>query len=322
MKHGWAASGTRRANGKVEEDPMQHDRLRVWTGFFLVSTIWGSTWLAIKVGLDSMPPFLAAGLRFSVASLILLALVTIRRVPVPMTTEARKLYGTLGVLSFSLPFALVYWGQQFIPSGLSSILFAAYPLWVALFSHLFLPSERLDVYTIAGVIVGFAGLVVIFSGDLHWSDPHAAFGMAAVLLSTMVQAYALIAVKKYGQAVSPYAMNLMGMAVGAVLLLIASFVAESDASVQWNAAALGSIAYLAVFGSVIAFGTYYWLLKRTRAVYLSLTTFLNPIVAVLLGAVILGEALATSVFAGAAMVFAGILVANGRHLRARTTEPS
>lgn len=293
---------------------MNGERLRIWIAFLIVSTVWGSTWLAIKIGLATVPPFLAAGVRFIVAAGVLLVIIRFTGAEISRHHDARRVYLTLGLLSFTLPFALVYWGQQFIPTGLSSILFGAYPFWVALFSRLWLPGERLDLFKIAGILIGFAGLVTVFSSDTHWSDPNAFRGMAAILGSTMLQGFSLVMVKRYGQAVSPFAMNFVGMSIGGTLLLTLSAIVEPVASATWTFPAVASVLYLAAIGSVLTFVSYYWLLKRIDAVYLSLTSFINPIVAVILGSLVLDETLGASVLFGAALVLTGILTAHGRQL--------
>jgi drug/metabolite transporter (DMT)-like permease len=291
---------------------MKSDRVKIYLAFFAVSTIWGSTWLAIKLGLKTVPPFLGAGLRFALASSILMLIVRVKAVPVPTTRDARIVYLSMGLISFTIPFGLVYWGSQFIPSALGSILFAAYPFWVALFSHLFLPKEKLNAYKTAGIAVGFIGLIVIFSPDLAWTGSAALPGMLAVMLSTMLQGFSLIVVKKFGQPISPFAMNGIGMAIGATGLLGLALAVEPIGSAVWTTEAVLSIIYLAVMGSVVTFVSYYWLLKRIEAVYLSLTTFINPIVAVVLGIAIMGERLGPTVLAGAGLVLLGIAIANGQ----------
>ena len=293
------------------------DRLKIVLAFLAVSTIWGSTWLAIKLGLQTVPPFLAAGLRFVLASSVLLMVVRVREGSIPKTREAKIVYVTMGFLSFTLPFGLVYWGMPYIPSALASILFAAYPFWVALFSYFLLPNERMTVYKAAGIAIGFAGLVLVFSRDLEWSGSSSLPGMVAVLTSAALQGFSLIVVKKYGQPISPFAMNGVGMGIGAVSLLALAFLFEPVGSAVWTSQAVLSILYLALVGSVVTFVSYYWLLKRTDAVYLSLTSFINPIVAVLLGVAVMGERLGPTVLTGAALVLLGIVVANGKALAAR-----
>ncbi len=296
---------------------MSSERFRVWVGFAVVSFVWGSTWLAIKIGLSSVPPLLAVGIRFAIASTVLYGIMRVRRLQVLWTAETKKLYLSLILFSYSIPYGVVYWGQQFIPSGLSSILFAAFPLWVAFFSHLMLPHERATVFKVIGIVIGMIGLVVIFVEDAHLSEKHGLLGMGAIMVSTVLQGIALVLTKKWGQPVNPVVMNFVGMSAGGVLLLGASLMLEPVGRAVWDARAIGSISYLALIGSVLVFVTYHWLLKRIQAVYLSLTSFINPIVAVILGALILDESLGPKVFAGAALVFLGILVANGKTLYAR-----
>lgn len=293
---------------------MSTERVRVWIAFFIVSWVWGSTWLAIKIGLHSVPPMIGASVRFLIAGSILFAIVRMRKIEISLTPQLKRLYVYLIFFSFGIPFALVYWCQQFIPTGLSSILFGAYPLWVALISHFLLGNERLDLYKISGIILGFIGVYIIFSRDAHWTDSSGLIGMLGILSTTVMQAFGLVMIKKYAQAVNPVALNFVGMSVAGVLLLAAGLIFEPVASIRWDAAAIGSILYLAIVGSVIAFVTYYWLLKRVEAVYLSLVSFINPIIAVILGAIVLDETLEAGVFAGATFVFVGIMIANGRQL--------
>ena len=191
-----------------------------------------------------------------------------------------------------------------------------YTFWVALFARALLKDQRLEPLMIAGIVLGFVGLVIIFQGDLQLSDPAGLLGMSAVILCTIIQGFALVLIKKHGQTASPFAMNLVGMSIGAIVILGIALATGEKVPPVWNAAAVGSVLYLSVVGSVLAFVTYHWLLKRVNPVYLALTTLINPIVAVLLGAVVLGESLTTNVFLGAGLVLAGILTANAKQLYA------
>jgi drug/metabolite transporter (DMT)-like permease len=293
------------------------ERARIWIGFVIISLVWGSTWLAIKIGLTSVPPFYAVAMRFLIASGVLFVVLRFRGLSVPLTPDTRKLYAALIFLSYSIPFALVYWGQQYIPSGLSSILFGAYPFSVAIFSHLLLKHERLTWFKGAGIAFGFVGIVIIFSGDVHVTETAGVLGMASVLVSTVMQALAIVLIKKYGQPISPFVMNFVGMLGAGILLGALGLATESFGAIVWNTAAVGSILYLAIIGSVLAFVTYHWLLKRIEAVYLSLVSFINPIIAVVLGAIVLRETLAPGVLVGASCVLVGILVANGKQIVGR-----
>ncbi len=257
---------------------------------------------------------LGVGMRFLTASAILGVVVRIRQVRVPFTRDTRILYGSLALFTFTIPFGLVYWAQQYIASGLGSVLFAAFPFWVALFSHLLLPGKSLDGFKLSGIILGFLGIVIIFGNDLGTLHAEGVLPLGALILSTILQAFSTVLVSRYGQPVSPFAMNFVGMLAGGILLTSVGLATESAGRIVWDGAAIGSILYLSIFGSVVAFVTYHWLLKSIEPVYISLTTFVNPVIAVVLGAVILGERLAPGTLAGAGCVLAGILVANGRAL--------
>jgi drug/metabolite transporter (DMT)-like permease len=296
---------------------VNRERIRLWISFLIVSSVWGSTWIAIKIGLESIPPFLGAGVRFVISCALLGMIVKWRKLPIPFTADAKKTYLSMGILTFSAPFALVYWGQQFIPSALGSILFAAFPFWVALFSHFMLSNEKLNFYTLAGMVCGFLGVFIIFWRDVQVSDSRALLGMSAIMFSVVIQAISLIQVKKWGEKVDPIVMNFVGMLIGMVALLVLGWIVESSQPIVWTTASILSVLYLSVVGSVIAFIAYYWLLKRIDPVYLSLTSFVNPVVAVVLGAAVLGERLSASVFVGAVLVLMGILVANWRGLYAK-----
>lgn len=293
------------------------ERTLIVIAFATISTVWGTTWLAIRIGLETVPPFLAAGVRCLLAAVVLYAILRIRGGHIPLTRQAWRVYFALGVLTVGIPFALVYWGQQFIPTGLSSILFGAFPFWVAILSHLMLRDEPLTIFKTVAVVLGFAGVFIIFSAEASLPGTQGLFGMSAVLISTFLQALALVFIKKYGEPVTPLAMNFVGMAMGGLMLLVFSALGERGSPVTWTTSAVGSLLYLALVGSVITFVAYYWLLKRIEAVYLSLSSFINPIVAVFLGALVLGERLPSTVFTGAVLVLIGLLVANGKALYGR-----
>jgi len=216
----------------------------------------------------------------------------------------------IGVLSFYIPFALVYWGQQYIPTGLSAVIFATYPFLVAILSYFFLPKEPLNLFKITGIALGFAGILIIFSGDLHLTSNLSFWGMLAVLGSAVLQSVALILIKRFANDVHPLPMNFLMMSTGALLLLVTGMLFESVSSITLDSKAIGSILYLGTFGSVVTFVIYFWLLQRLEAVILSLSALITPVLAIILGAIVLGEVLGSRVFLGAALVFAGVLITN------------
>lgn len=287
---------------------------KVSIGFVVVCLIWGSTWLAIKLGLETVPPFLASGLRFLLASIVLGGLVFLRNERLPRERGFRALVVFISLTSFSIPFALVYWGQLLIPSALASILFATFPFFVAVFSHIVLPNERMSGPKMLGVLLGFIGVYVIFSSELSLGARLALGGMVAIVASSLIQAISLVFLKKHGESYSTLSINFVSIGMSAVLLLCTSVVVEDYTNVVFTPKAILSLLFLAIFGTVVTFVTYFWMIKHVQAVLLSMTSFVTPIIAVVLGALVMHEQLAPQIVSGAALVLGGILVANGRDL--------
>ncbi len=282
-------------------------------GYSLVSLIWGSTWLAIKIGLESIPPFFGVAFRFSIALAILTTILLLQKQRLPLARNDIVLYIQLGVCSYSIPFALVYWGEQYIPSSLASILFAFYPFVVVIFSHFMLHDEQINIFKILGIISGFIGLFLIFGTDFDLDNANS-HGMLAIIGSVILQGISLVLVKRQGKHIPPVAMNVGGMIVGLPIMFGIAFFVESFSVVRFDAKGILSILYLGTFGTVVTFVIYYWLLKRMQALFLSFISFITPILAVLFGKFLLDETLSPHIFSGAGLVLGGLILANGRDL--------
>ncbi|MEX1140213.1 MAG: EamA family transporter [Bacteroidota bacterium] len=288
--------------------------MKVVLGLVVVSLIWGTTWVAIKIGLRSIPPILGASLRFLLASLFLLGLIEFRKIQFARDQTFWNLGILMGLSSFGIPLALVYWGTQYIPTGLASILFATHPFAVALCSYFLLKNERLTKPKLAGIILGFIGIYIIFASEFSFRSNLAVEGMAAIILSSALQAFTLVTVKKYGGPYNTMSLNYVGMVIGGVLLAVMSYFVENHSGIVFNNEAILSLVYLALFGSVITFVTYFWLLKHVEVVLLSLTAFVTPVIAVIAGAVVFSESLTIQMLVGSALVLFGIIVANSNDL--------
>lgn len=286
-----------------------------WGLIALLCFIWGSTWLVIKIGLADLPPLLSAGLRFGTAVVVLAVLARARRVPFPRSRSAHLLLLWVGLAAFWISYGLVYWGEQFIPSGLTAVLFAILPFFTMLLAHAAIPAERMTVRRIAGVAIGFLGVVLVFRGDLSIEHPRGAMAAAFLLFAPLVTASANVAVKRWGTALHPYQLSILPMVYGTVALLATSLATEEISAAEWTWVAVGSIAYLAIVGSVIAFIGYYTLLRKVPVTTLNLMSYVFPIVAVALGYLVLDESLDRLTLAGAGLVLVGIAVATWRRRR-------
>lgn len=279
---------------------------------------WGSTWLAIKIGLEDLPPFLSAGVRFLVAVAVLAALSLAAKVPFPRGARLHAGLAAAGLLQFVVSYGAVYWGEQYIPSGLSAVLFATYPLLVLVLAHGMVEGERITARKAVGVGLGLVGVALIFRSDLAVEHPLATVAAGVTLLSPLASGLTSVGIKRWGQAVHPYTLTTLPMAYGAVGLLAISLAAEDPAAARWSAEAYGSVVYLALVGSVAAFVVYYRVLKEVTVSALALISYVFPVVAVALGWVVLGERLTGWTLAGAALVVAGIAVATARRRRVRS----
>src|SRR5262245_10686721 len=135
----------------------------VW---LVLCLIWGSTWLFIKIGLNDLPPLTFAGIRFVVATLILCAIIWLRQISLPTSSADWGLLIVTGILSFSLNYGLIFWGEQYVSSGLAALLQATIPVFGLVIAHFYLPTERMTPAKIAGVVLGVCGVGVVFSNQL------------------------------------------------------------------------------------------------------------------------------------------------------------
>ena len=246
--------------------------------YALLCLIWGSTWLAIKVGLDGVPPFLAAGLRFLLATALVGLVLAGRRKRFHLTRDDKVCVLSLGLLVFWLDYAAVYWAEIRISSGLTAILFSTMPLMTSLLSTYWTGSETLGERKVAGILVGVVGTALLFWPHERLGGQQV-LGMLAALIGSLCAAINLVTMKKHGRNSDPFVLNFLGMGLGTACLLVMSLVTESWATVSWSRDNVLAIVYLAVFGSVIAFSTYYYLIKRMDATVVSLNTLIIPIVA-------------------------------------------
>ena len=290
--------------------PPAPKRVNLFLGYILICLIWGTTWLAIKVSINTLPPFFSAGVRFSIASLLILALLKYRKYKYRFDLKETVFLLLVGLASFSVPYGLVYWAEQRITSGLTAVTFAVMPFFAALLSRFFLKDEELTFWKIFGILIGFSGLLVIFGGDLKIGSTTAALGILAVVLSAFFNAVVAVGVKKYGYHIDPVFINLIPMAIGAITLLVTSFFIEDWGTIRFNVSNLIAIFYLAAFGSVFAFVVYFYLLKHISVVLLSMTSFVTPLLAIASGSLILGEKFPGGTLVGSALILAGILFMN------------
>jgi drug/metabolite transporter (DMT)-like permease len=279
----------------------------VLTIYAALVVIWSSTWVAIKIGLEDCPPLLGAGIRFAAAGLVLLVLAAARGRS--LRTDVR-LAVILALMPFALAYGLVYWGEQHIPSGLAAVLFGVLPLYTAFLGAVFLPDQPLRARLVVGILIAIGGLALAFAESADSGDPELAVaGAVALAVAPVGASVGNISLKLRAGELDAVTLNGWGMLVGGALLLGASAVGESWGEAAWTAQSVGSIAYLALIGSAVAFVALTVLLRHISAQATSFLAMLLPFGALVFGAALYSEAITTRALAGAALVAAGLLIA-------------
>lgn len=302
----------------------------LYGAFALLTLIWGTTWAVIRVGLVGIPPFTGVALRFSIAAAILFALSPLLGVRYGRTVWEKRLWIINALCTFCISYGVVYWAEQWIPSWLASVLFATFPLFVALFAHFSLASERLSLLSIAGIVIGFGGVAVIFSEDFEakfaaeFARPEGPGVLAAasiMLVSPFVCAIAEVAIKKWGKGAHPVSLTAVPMALTAVVMGTVAALAERERTLVFDLPSVSALLYLSILGSAVTFSLLYWLLIHMSATGVSLMAYLIPVVAVFTGTVFLDEPLTLRILAGAVLVIGGVALAGQARRLARPPTP-
>jgi len=299
-------------------------RARVWIAFSAIYVIWGSTYLAIRLAVETLPPFLMAGARYFIAGVLLWGWVRIRGEYRATWAEWREatIVGGLMLLGGN---GLVSWAEQFVPSGLAALLVSTIPIWVVLLDWLWLRSARPRPRILLGLALGIVGVGLLVR-------PGAATATAAPGGVSILGAVVLLLAAGFWAAGGLYARRAklpsssllsvaMQMIAGGILILL-----TGTATGEWAKLHLGAVsprsllalAYLVSFGSLVGLTAYLWLIKNTTPARASTYAFVNPIVAIVLGWAVAGEALSPRILLAAAVALSGVVLI----VRARSAAPS
>lgn len=291
---------------------------RTALAFATCTVIWGSTFLFISIGNDTVPPMWAATLRLAIAALVMVALVLAlgRGFPRGPALRAAAWYG---LFQFGLNLPLLYWGQLSVPSGLAAVVYASIPITSALIARAF-GIERLDALKLTGALVALGGVVILFAGQL--GARVTALPLLAIFLATVFAALGSTMLKR-GPRQDPLAANAVGATVGAPACLLASLVLREARPLPTQWVQLYPILYLAIVGSVIAFVVFAWLLNHWDVSTIAFIGVMVPVIAVALGALVRQEEFRREHVAGSILVLAGVLIAiaSDRHRARRAAAP-
>jgi drug/metabolite transporter (DMT)-like permease len=275
--------------------------LAVSLGYVLLIALWGSTWAAIKVGVDAVPPFVFAFERAVAVSIILIALSLAMRHPFPRDRRVILAAVVVGIFNTGSSWAIIFWSEQYVPSGLVSVFGASSPIWTALLAHFLVRGDRLSPMKVLGLVLGIAGIGVLVGAPDMSGRPEVL--TASVLLTLMPITWAVGAVlqARVLRQGSPLPLVAIGSTAGSLVLLPLA-VAQSGEAANWNVGAALAFGYLVVFGSCVGLVLQMWLTRRLRPTTMTLAQVVIPAQALLIGAVALGENITWRMLAGAALV--------------------
>lgn len=291
-------------------------RLQVILAYGAIYLIWGSTYLAILFAIETIPPFLMAGVRFLIAGSILLLWMRVKGAPAP-TAQHWKAAWIIGLLLLAVGNGALSWAEQRVPSGIAALIIASIPAMVVLLEF-FLSGVRPSWTVAAGLVLGSVGtLVLVDPGRLTGSGGVDLVGTGVLLLGSLSWAYGSLYSRSAPQASPPLQSTGMQMLSGGVLLLLMGILTGELADVspgQISFLSVLSVAYLVIFGSLIAFSSYIWLLKVSAPARVSTYAFVNPIIALFLGWVFAGEELNARILVASVLTVAAVaMIVGGKY---------
>jgi drug/metabolite transporter (DMT)-like permease len=283
---------------------------KIFLAFSIIYIVWGSTYLAIRVGVREFPPFLMAGIRFTAAGLLMFAWMRGTGTHTPTWKEWRGAT-LLGTLMFLIDYACLFWAEQRVPSGIAAVILALIPACITLLEIIFLRTQRLTLRLALALIVGIVGVVVLM-------NPHASFGetpldrrgAVALLVSCCGWSLGTIITKRLTLPSSKAMSAAAQMFSGGIQLLLLSTIAGEFAhfhAQSISATAWFSLLYLIVAGSIIAFTAYVWLLHYESPTKVGTYAYVNPIVAVILGGLLGGEVVGRSTILGTVLILISVV---------------
>jgi drug/metabolite transporter (DMT)-like permease len=289
-------------------------RAKIATAYAICCLAWGSTWLAIRIGLDDLPPLLFAGMRMLVAWAVLLpfALRAFGAGRRPTRAEWRGI-ALVGTVQIGISYALVFVSGQWISSGVSAALFATFPIWTSLLAHFLLADEPLTWASAGAAAVGFLGVGIMQGPDLGEISLSSTVVLGSILglLGPLCSAAGNVLMKRQLTRVDPTVNLCAQLLVGAVVLLALSGAMEGGKVAHWNASSISALLYLAVVGTAIAFFALFWMLPHVHVTAVGAIPLIDTTIAVALGAAVLNESLTWRFIAGAGLVLLAAALANG-----------
>ncbi|HOT93034.1 MAG TPA: EamA family transporter [Anaerolineae bacterium] len=275
---------------------------------FILGSIWGTSFLFIKIVVGEVPPMTLVAGRLGLASLAMWAFLRLRGVPFPRERRLWGIYALTGLLNGALPFTLISWGEQYIPSGLAALLQSTTPIFTIILAHFLTHDDRFTAKKVLGIVLGFAGVGLLMWPELRSGVRASVWGQLAIVGSSISYAIASIFARERLHGQPPLVSAAGQFTMGFVYILPLSLLIERPFALSPSWTAIASWATLALLGTVIAYAIYYTLLQRTNATFTTTVTYIVPVNGLILGSLILHERIYAGLFISLALILSGVLL--------------
>jgi drug/metabolite transporter (DMT)-like permease len=287
-----------------------------WLLFWFLGIIWGTSFLWIKVAVEEISPIMLVGYRtlFASLGLGLIWLITKKNYDVKWTDVRSRLldFLVMGALNISIPWVMISWAEQFIDSGIASILNSAMPLFTILISPLFIADDRITLPKLFGLLTGFVGVVILMSPGIRAGWTSGLAGQAVALLATVFYAAGTVYARKRGHGLPPQLQAFLQITMGSLIIWVIALFFERPIALPAQPLTWVATLWLGLLGSCLAYIIYFKLLHEIGPTRMSMVTYIPPLVGVLLGVVFLGEQFHWQALFGALLILSGISLVNLR----------
>jgi drug/metabolite transporter (DMT)-like permease len=289
-------------------------RLKAMIWLIVLALLWGPAFLFMKVAVQEVPPLTIAAVRVCLGAVLLCLILAVQGTPLPKIGPIWKDFAVMGLTANAIPFAFLSWGQQYIDSAVAAILVGAMPLFTMLLAHIFTVDDTLSPNKVAGMVAGFWGLVLLFAPAFLDGIHATLWGGTAAIGAALSYSVAFVYARKRLRGLPPLVGPTAQLVMAAVYLLPLSLIIERPYLLPLPAwSTLNSLLLLTVWSTVLAFIAYYRAMEHISATTLSVVTYLNPIIATILGVVILHEQLGWNSYLGYALIIVGAMIVNNAY---------
>src|SRR5260221_7895850 len=298
---------------------MKSDRALAYAAFAVVCTVWGTTYLAIRVAVETIPPMLLTGVRYLTAGSILFAISRLRGDVLPDSRRAMANVSIVGILMVAGGNFSVIWAEQWVPSGIAALLVATSPFWAAIMELLRAGGERIPLRKGVGMIVGFLGVAMLVTpGGANGSfDRHVLLGAVAIQFGALAWQYGTLRGKHTLGGIAPLMSSALQMLVGGAVMTVIGLATGELKRFAVTPRTLTALAYLTIFGSVLAYTSYVYALKHMKTTTMSLYAYVNPVIAVIVGWLVLREKLTWVSITAMFVILSGVALVQTARQRPR-----